>query len=342
MSSSLSNDYIKLIIEGFKDVSKLCKNRKNQELKEYEIDIFSKDLFQRLYNNLLYFCTYEKDNTNPNEVQNYFYSEIAYILDIFHESNPISFFEVDFLKSVLIHLVYSLKTPIYINLEFALKIFLGFEDIISCINDKKIDNDVCNFEANVINTISKLVNKCIIDYEIDLNISNKRSNFNGLISYLILHKNDLPLYLLGFILYNKLSNKNKFLFIKVYKYIELINPYKNNDLDFSLYQGYALYGVLSNKNIPIIKFNDFNNIKKNRIKNIDARYILESAIHLLEQSNYYNFGKKVGEIFFDSIPEEPKISDTFDNIKAYYKELHDQLKYFLFQYKTNINKNFMA
>ena len=93
--------------------------------------------------------------------------------------------------------------------------------------------------------------------------------------------------------------------IKVYKYIELINPYKNNDFDFSLYQGYALYGITTNKNIPIINFNDFNNIKKKRIKNVDAKYILESAIQLLEQNNYYSFGKKIEEILFDSIPKEP-------------------------------------
>lgn len=338
MSFSTSNDYIKLIIEGFKDVSKIYKNRKAQELNEYEIDIFSKDLFQQLYNNMLCFCTSEKDNTNPNEVQNYFYLEIANILDIFHESNPQAFFYIDFLKSVLILLVYSLKTPIYINLEFVLKIFLGFEDIISCINNKTIDDDVCNFEEYIINTIDILDNKCIIDYEIDLDISNKRSNFNEIIACLILHKNGLPLYLLGFILYNKLSNKNKFLLIKIYKYIELINPYKNNDLDFSLYQGYALYGITTNKNIPIINFNDFNNIKKNRIKNEDAKYILESAIQLLEQNNYYSFGKKIGEKLFDSIPGEPKISDTFDNIKEYYNELHNQLNYYLYQYKTNINR----
>jgi hypothetical protein len=96
--------------------------------------------------------------------------------------------------------------------------------------------------------------------------------------------------------------------------------------------------MIANKNIPIINFNDFNNIKKNRIKNINAIYILESAIHLLEQPNYYIFGKKIGEELFDSIPEEPKISDTFDNTNEYYKELKNQLKYYLFQYKTNINK----
>ena len=65
---------------------------------------------------------------------------------------------------------------------------------------------------------------------------------------------------------------------------------------------------------------------------------MESAIELLEQPNYYNFGKKIREENFDSIPEESKISDTFDNIKEYYKELNNQLKYYLFQYKSNINK----
>ena len=44
--------------------------------------------------------------------------------------------------------------------------------------------------------------------------------------------------------------------------------------------------MIANKNIPIINFNDFNKIKKNRIKNINAIYILESAIHLLEQPNF--------------------------------------------------------
>ena len=72
----------------------------------------------------------------------------------------------------------------------------------------------------VINTIDILVNKCIIDYKIDLDISNKRSNFSEIIANLILHKNGLPLYLLG--LYFIISYQIKISFCSL-KYINILN-----------------------------------------------------------------------------------------------------------------------
>ena len=59
-------------------------------------------------------------------------------MDIIHEEGPSTCFNNNFVKATLIYIIHSLKTPISVEPEIVLKIFLGFEDILEDIQNKKI------------------------------------------------------------------------------------------------------------------------------------------------------------------------------------------------------------
>ena len=153
MSALTTNDYIKSIICFLKDESQITESKFNEEKKEFELDLSSESLFENLYHNLLfYYKLYKKQNIKTEE-QKYLFKEIVNILEIVYDSNPKDFIYDDQIKAVLIYLINSLKTSINVNLEIVLKIFLGFKEIFSNITNKIIENELLNFEQELIQII---------------------------------------------------------------------------------------------------------------------------------------------------------------------------------------------
>jgi len=337
MFTLTSNDYINFIISYLKDDSKIPKDKFKEETKEGEIDIFSKNFFEQLYHNLLYFYKLSGKKNIGTDVQRYFFSEISNILGIIHEVSPTIFFDNNFLKATLIYIIYSLKTPITVNPEIVLKFFFGFMDILEDITNIRIKNELFNFEPEIVKTINQLIAIYYMDSDFYLDISTV-NNFKEIMSYLKKYRDKLPIYLKGFIEYNKKSSGEKFLIMKIYKYFQLLNPYADDmNKNTYLYQGYSLYGILSYKNCPKINFDEFRNIKANRINNNDAKNILILAIKLLQEKDFRNFLSKLEKenLYYSS--DTSKVLDTFDDTKNYYEDLYNQLKFYISLYKDPNN-----
>ena len=313
--SSTSKDYISLILNYFKDDLFLKNINNKEELTECEIDVFSNNLFENLYNNCLYFYHLHKKQNIESDEKKYLFSEIVNILDIINETSTFYFLKNDFLKSVLIYLVYSLKENRIITIEIVLKIFFGFVEIFPSKNIKRIDNDVIQFEIDIIETIKKLIDKYISNFEIDLKIPQDENNFADIIDYLKINTNILPLYLKGFINYNELSTQKKFFIIKIYNYFKKINPYseENKNINFYLFQGYSLYEI--------------------RMNNINAEMMLKIVIQLLEKKNNNEFINELNRINFNLEFDIPKIHDIFYDTEKYYEDIFRQLRFYLTQYK---------
>lgn len=335
--------YLKLIILYLKNAEKILDIKFNEEPQEKDIDIFSKDLFESLYNNLLVFYKkYGKKNISTEE-KKYFFSEILNLLEIICETSPDCFFDDEFCKSVLIYLIYSLKEEDNINIQTILKVFLNFENIIDEISSKKFDETVFEFENDIFPTIISLINRYESDFQKKLGDLPNNKNFHDIMKYLKKEKSNLPFYLKGFLVYKKQRISTKYLLIKIYKFFEKINPYEkiNNAISYNLYQGYSLYGITSCKKIlneSFISLHDFKLIKDNRINDINAKKILEIAIKLLEAKSNYNFIKNIKDENINYKAEPPKISNNFDDTKNYYQDLYGQLIYYLNQYIDNNNK----
>ena len=336
MSNSSQHDLIKNIMEYLRMIRNYSYIKKDKELKEHELDIASNQFFQLLYNNMQVFYTqYERKNINSEE-QKFIFSEIFDILDIIYETDSNLFYGYDFVKSSLMYLIYSLKNPMNINIEIAVKIFLSFEKVIKRISNKKMDEYINKFEKDIVNTIKSLMNKCSGDYQINLDKFIKYQNLKEIMNYLDKYEDILPLYLKGFIEYCDQKNHRKYILIKIYKYFEIINPFKKDDLTYQIYNGYALYEICSYKIPSIINFNKFNIIKKNRIKNENVINILKSAIQFLDKETTFNNSKEiVNEENFKYTDYSPKISDIFDNVDEYYKDLENQLEFYLLKLSQN-------
>ena len=341
---SKEKDFLYSIIYFLKDNSKISEIKNDEELKEIDIDMHQGNLFESLYHNLIcFYKNYEDYNTIISEIQKYFRREITDVLVILYENRPKIFFENDFIKSVIIYLINSFKYRINIYPEFILNIFFGFMNLIKHLSHSIINKEVENFETGIVNTIKSLINKYKIDYQKQLEIPKENHKFKNIISYLSEYTDYLPNYLGGFLEYSTMINPKKFIIIKIYKYFELINPYEKdyNNIDFNLYQGYKLYGIISNKNesnLCEFSFKEFNNIKNNRITNINAKMILDLAIKLLKSRSYDDFIRSLNDENSDFIGVSPKISKNFDNTKEYYKDIHEQLKYYLNQYISDNKK----
>ena len=333
MSDVTSNKYTNLIIAYLKDPSKIPKENMDEEKRELQIDIFSNTLFENLYHNLLYFYKLHGKANNPSEIEKYFFSEIVNILDIIkEESDSGIIFEKDFVKAVLIYIVYSINISPNVNADLILNMFLGFRDIFEDINNKRIVDELSKFESELIKTINKLEEIYYMDSDIDLKIP-KVNNFKEIIKYLKNVKKKLPIYFEGFIKYNKESNGNKFLILKIYNYFQKINTY-SDDRNIALYKGYSLYGINTYKNIPKIDFDEFKNITKNRIINNDAKNILIWITKFLEEKEFKDFLTKLENENFSYSPDISKVIDIFDDTEKYYKELYNQLKYYFSLYKV--------
>ena len=342
---SLSNrappNIIKSIISYFKDFSTFPKLKTNIELKEYDLDIFFEYFYSNLYKNFIYFNSkYDKTNLNSAK-KKYFLSELANTLDIVYERKPDYFVANDFLKSMMAYLVYSLIDTVEINVELVIKIFLNLEDFLPIKDNKRIEDEILKFENNIAPTFLKLITKFFSDTENFLKIpKNDMNDLSKMLDYLKMGKYTLPMYLKGFINFNKFTNPKKFVVIKLYNYFKNFRP-SIDGIDSDLYQGYALYGILST-NIPDIHFQAFKDIKKNRINNANAKKILDISIRLLEKENHSHFIDELNKINFDLEYETPTILDIFDDTNEYYKELFKQLRFYLTQYKKESQNKFCA
>ena len=335
-------EYLRLILNYLKNDSKISELPKSKELKENDLDISSNNFFKSLYYNLLFFFKKYGKNNISTEKQKYFYFEIVELLEIIYEFAPDCFIEDDYVKSVLIYVIYSLKKRVNINTKIILKIFLGFRDVFETISCKKIEEKVYEFEKENIETIIYLINRYQSDFQEQLKKFDKNSNFKDIIFYLKRCRKSFPLYLKGFIKYACQINSLKFLTIKIYNYFKILNPYTKDNLNaYNLYQGYSLYGILSYENESDeleFSFEKFNKIKNNRIKDINARTILELSIKLLTTKTNIEFINILNKEYIDVEVETPKVSNNYNNNSEYYKELYKQLSYYLNEYKKNSMK----
>ena len=335
--------YIELIIKFLNGNTKEPENINLEKINEAEIDVVSVNIFQQIYNNLLYFNKTGQKNKNNSKEQKYFYDEIVNILNIIHEVDPSLFLISDFLKGVLIYLISFFKESININIEIVLKIFSEFPNLFTyIITHKKIEEEIHNFEKNIVETIKSLINRYIMVEQIEMENLDKIDNFVDLMKS-IRNILPLPLYLDGFKNYIRLTNQDKFFIIKIYKFFELKNPFETEDekLFYNLYQGYSLHGILSYKKVVDINFKQFHFIKVNRVNDENAKVILELAIKLLNEKSYNKLIDFLIKQKMDWNDEPPKISKNFDNTKEYYKDLYEQLKYFLFQYTKDPKKKIL-
>lgn len=335
MSFKSPKEYLNFIIIFLKDDSKIPKTKISEEAKELEIDIFSENMFEQLYNNLLYFYGLHQKKNIGNEVQKYFFSEIINILDIIYETNSDIFFKNNFVKATLIYIIYSLKTPISVNPEIVLKIFLGFKDIFKKIESKKIDDELSYFETEIIKIVHQLIIIYYKDSDNVLGVSEKNTFFE-IVENLQNNLKKIPIYFHGFVDYNGLTNGSKFVIMKIFMYFQKINPYINIDRDSTLFQGYSLYGITSYKKIPEIDLDEFRNIQLKRIKNNDVKSILILSTKFLQEKDYQKFKEELQKENFE-FSDTSKVLDIFDETEKYYQNLYNQLKYYLSSYNNPIN-----
>jgi len=306
----------------------------DENVKEMDINVSSKDFFHSLLSNLLY---YYKQNKMANIItleQKYFISTVVDILNIINANDKMIFFDDKFVQSILIYLIDCYKEPKNLENEFVLKIILGFESTLEYLESKEIKNEITAFEKDIVNTLRIFIAKYQSESEINFNFLLKKNNLFEIIRDLK-KKKPLPLYLKGFIEYFNKKSLKKFLIIKLYKYFQIINPFDKDKPEYNLFLGYSLYGISTYKQELDINFDIFNKMKNNRIKDGKAKDILISSIQLLSSKNYKDFLDKLENEKIISYSEEPRISKSFDNTEEYYEDLYKQLNYSLLKYKKN-------
>ena len=345
------NGYLKEIISflNCKDKDKLIQTYK--ELKEFDIDATSNDLYKNLYNNLLYYYKAFKETKFVKNEQRYVFTAILDIVNILYESKQICFNEDIEIKLILIYLIDFFNESKNVDLEIVCKIFFSFKNQMMNLTNIMIDSEIADFEKQIWSTASKCFNRYIHVFENQIkNVDkiNDINNFEKLMNYLnslnYNEKETLPFHLQGFTKYYKETKQNKFLLIKIYKYIQEINPYKNeqDNINYFLYQGYSLYECLEYKIIYSVnekKIKEFYDLKKNRFNNIYARKILEYAIKVLNKESIEDILEKIKKenIYFQ--PDSPKISNNFDNPSEYYKDIYEQFVFSLMEFNKNFKVN---
>ena len=317
----------------------------NEEFKEKELNLLSKNLFEDLYNNLLYYYNSNGKNNIATDKQKNFYNALFDILSIIYESDSDCFLKNTKIQLALIFLINFFKESVIVNIEIVCKIFFSLSDKFKNIKNGKINKEVSQFEEKVFETVKFCLNKFISDFEIELD-NNNFNNYANIIECLDSLENvSIPLHLKGFMKYNKENAPIKLLITKIYEYIKEINPfkdYKSSNINYHLYQGYSLYEIISHnkKDDEIIDIKAFNKIKTNRIKDINAKSILELSIKLLKAKSNEEFQNILSKQIINLETESPKISDNFDKTGEYYKDLYEQLNYYLKEYKENTTKKF--
>ena len=340
MSGTYKKDYLKEIFSFLNDIEKNSNiTLPNIECKENEINLSSQSLFKELYSNLiLYYKINNKRKIETNE-QKYFYSALFDVLNIIYNSKSDIFYLNPEIKLTLIYLIDFFKEEKIINLEILCKIFFSLKDIIENLTINKIDAKVFEFETNLYETIKICFDNYVSENEIQIE-NTKLNNFNNMIACInSLEKKSLPILLKGFLKYNKKKIQEKLIIIKIYEYIKEINPYKSNknNINFHLYQGYALYEIFRYRKDCKSRINikGFYNIKNNRIKNFYAKEILKLSIKFLQKKTLKDLLDEIENEKIETEFECLKISDNFDETEEYYKDLYEQLKFYLIEYKAD-------
>ena len=199
-------------------------------------------------------------------------------------------------------------------------------DEFATIKNDKIKKKVSEFENKAFNAIKSCLTAFIADLDIETGNIDKIDNFEEIINRLIFLKSkkvSIPFYLKGFMEYFNQSIQKKLLIIKIYEYMEEINPFKNDNdksSDYYLYQGYSLYEILNYKVLNEIDISFFNDMKKGRMMNNNAKAILKLSIKLLKTQSNEEFQKILSAEKLNKEVESPKISNSFNNNEKYYKE----------------------
>ena len=148
----------------------------DENVKEMDINVSSKDFFHSLLSNLLY---YYKQNKMANIItleQNYFISTVVDILNIINANDKMIFFDDKFVQSILIYLIDCYKEPKNLENEFVLKIILGFESTLEYLESKEIKNEITAFEKDIVNTLRIFIAKYQSESEINFNFLLKKNN----------------------------------------------------------------------------------------------------------------------------------------------------------------------
>ena len=342
MSDLKEEDYLKNIFSFFENIDKENSiiPEYSTNLNEVELNIPSKDLYKDLYNNLLYYYQSNGKKYIETNEQKYFYKALLDLFKIIYESNPYFFFNNDTIQLFFAYLINFFKEFTIVNIDIIFKIFFGLLDEFATIKNDKIKKKVSEFENKAFNAIKSCLTPFIADLDIETGNIDKIDNFEEIINRLIILKSkkvSIPFYLKGFMEYFNQSIQKKLLIIKIYEYMEEINPFKNDNdksSDYYLYQGYSLYEILNYKVLNEIDISFFNDMKKGRMMNNNAKAILKLSIKLLKTQSNEEFQKILSAEKLNKEVESPKISNSFDNTEKYYKELYDQLNYYLMEYKN--------
>ena len=339
------NYYLNEIFSFLKDIegSKAILPDDDEKLKENKINILSEDLFEDLYYNLLYYYKSNGNKKIESNEQKSLYKSLYELLSIIYESD-ITSFRNSKVKLTLVYLIDFFRESKLINLEIVCNVIYNLKDIFSYITNNRIEDIICKFEVDAY----KIAKQCCIVFIGDSNV--EIENFDKLDSFgKIMHAIQklcnvtIPFHLKGFIDYYEMPNKIKPLIIKIYNYIDEINPFKKEketNNKYNLYQGYSLYEILVNFNEKRDKIDipDFYELKKNRIIDINAKAILELSLKLLRSKSKEDLEKVLINVNINSKVEIPKISNNFNNTKEYYKDLYNQLQYYIMEYKNNPKK----
>ena len=343
MSNSTKKENIDKIINFLTSFPKDIPDFAN-EFQEKDINPCSDSFFEDLYNNLLYYYKLNGTNNIKTPEQKYFFSEISNMLKIIYKDVSDEVINSDIIKSVLIYLINCLKIDVKINLENFLNIILllqaGAPDL-----KEEVTNEINIFESgktkeNIINMIANSRDKYVVDFDAAIKDFRNEQNLKNIFKYLDCNKRKLPLYLKGYAQCGTINNETKFCLIKLYNYfksfIEKTEPVIDNKVNYNIYYGYLLYGILKQINSTDeydINYEQFENIRKNRMKNRNAILILKLSIKLLKAKNNYEFINYLNNEEFAPNLSSPLIVDIFDDTDKYYNDLFNQLQYSLLQYK---------
>ena len=342
-----NNHYLNKIFSFLRDIesSKAILPDEDKELKEKEINILSENLFKDLYNNLLYYYKSNGKQKIESNEQKSFYKSLYELLNIIFEWN-LSIFKDTNAILALIYLIDFFRESKAINLEIVCDIIYSLNGIFMNISNNKINDTINEFEADIYETAKKCSIVFMGDFNVDIENFNNLKSF-GKIMYAIqnLYGVKIPSHLKGFINYYNISNNIKPLIIKIYNYIDEINPFKkekeiSTNNNYHLFQGYSLCEIFDyfKKERILINFPKFYELKSKRIIDINAKAILELSLKLLSSKSKEDLEKVLNNVNINSNIEKPKISNNFNNTKEYYKDLYDQLKYYIMEYKNNPTK----
>ena len=211
-------EYLKKIFSFLENIdnANVISPNYNEEFKEKELNLISKNLFEDLYNNLLYYYNSNGKNNIAANGQKNVYNALFDTLSIIYDSDPDCFLVKTKIQLALIFLINFFKESVIVNIEIVCKIFFSLSDKFKNIKNGKINKEVSQFEEKVFETVKFCLNKFISDFEIELDNNNFNSYANIIECLDSLENVSIPFHLKGFMKYNKEKSPIKLLIIKIY------------------------------------------------------------------------------------------------------------------------------